>query len=289
MKIKNFLWLFIVSCTILVLIMPVYAHQGRTDANGGHYDNETGEYHYHHGYEAHHHINGICPYNYDDQTNHTSGTSYSDVTPKPELHIETPDPHSPAISYVTATPILEENKVFDNLPLIIVAGSITIIITACIIASKLSNLASEKRGYEKLSENLKKKYETLESELKAKYDALEKTYMKQQETKVAEDKKLLEDILRDKKQSCPTMAKVFADYEYYIANNTARYLNGKKNPAKKAAENVKEFGKRNRELMKQIKELEYQIRYYEIKYPFIKQIEDETLQISLLDDDNNRK
>lgn len=205
------------------------------------------------------------------------------------MHIETPDPYSPAISYVTAAPILEENKVFDNLPLIIVAGSITIIIIACIIASKLSNLASAKRGYEKLSENLKKKYENLEAELKAKYDTLEKTYMKQQEMKIAKDKKLLEDILRDKKQSCPTMAKVFADYEYYIANNTARYLNGKKNPAKKAAENVKEFGKRNRELIKQIKELEYQIRYYETKYPFIKQTENETSQISLLDNDKNRK
>ncbi len=30
-----------------------YAHAGRTDAYGGHYDNETGEYHYHHGYPAH--------------------------------------------------------------------------------------------------------------------------------------------------------------------------------------------------------------------------------------------
>ena len=40
----------------------VYAHSGRTDSNGGHYDSSAGEYHYHHGYSAHQHINGVCPY-----------------------------------------------------------------------------------------------------------------------------------------------------------------------------------------------------------------------------------
>lgn len=40
----------------------IYAHSGKTDANGGHYNNSTGEYHFHHGYAAHQHINGVCPY-----------------------------------------------------------------------------------------------------------------------------------------------------------------------------------------------------------------------------------
>lgn len=39
-----------------------YAHSGRTDAAGGHWDNASGEYHFHHGYPEHYHINGICPY-----------------------------------------------------------------------------------------------------------------------------------------------------------------------------------------------------------------------------------
>lgn len=48
---------------ILFVYFPfVYAHSGRTDTNGGHYDNSEGEYHYHHGYSAHQHINGLCPY-----------------------------------------------------------------------------------------------------------------------------------------------------------------------------------------------------------------------------------
>ena len=53
---------------ILAFSSMVYAHPGRTDENGGHYDRSTGEYHYHHGYPAHQHENGICPYNYDDKT-----------------------------------------------------------------------------------------------------------------------------------------------------------------------------------------------------------------------------
>jgi hypothetical protein len=39
-----------------------------TDGNGGHYNSSTGEYHYHHGYPAHSHTNGVCPYEYDDKT-----------------------------------------------------------------------------------------------------------------------------------------------------------------------------------------------------------------------------
>ena len=47
---------------LLLFILPVstLAHPGGTDANGGHYDGS--EYHYHHGYPAHQHANGVCPY-----------------------------------------------------------------------------------------------------------------------------------------------------------------------------------------------------------------------------------
>lgn len=66
--------LAILFCFILVFTCAA-AHPGRTDANGGHWDHSTGEYHYHHGYEAHQHPDGICPYDYDDQTGASSGTS----------------------------------------------------------------------------------------------------------------------------------------------------------------------------------------------------------------------
>lgn len=56
--------LIFILCTLTLLSLPlsVMAHPGRTDSNGGHYDRSTGEYHYHHGYSAHQHKNGVCPY-----------------------------------------------------------------------------------------------------------------------------------------------------------------------------------------------------------------------------------
>ena len=58
---------------ILAACVPVSAHSGNTDSNGGHYASSTGQYHYHHGYPAHQHKNGECPYDFDDKTDHQSG------------------------------------------------------------------------------------------------------------------------------------------------------------------------------------------------------------------------
>lgn len=49
-------------CLVLSISFVSSAHSGRTDSAGGHYDRSTGEYHYHHGYSAHQHPNGVCPY-----------------------------------------------------------------------------------------------------------------------------------------------------------------------------------------------------------------------------------
>lgn len=47
---------------LLLLSGSASAHSGGTDSNGGHYNHSTGEYHYHHGYPAHQHPGGVCPY-----------------------------------------------------------------------------------------------------------------------------------------------------------------------------------------------------------------------------------
>lgn len=65
---------------VLLICAPSAAHPGRTDENGGHRDSSTGEYHYHHGYPAHQHENGICPYDYDDRTGWSSGSSSGSVS-----------------------------------------------------------------------------------------------------------------------------------------------------------------------------------------------------------------
>ena len=57
--------LILISIVIIILgsCVAVFAHPGKTDSNGGHFDRSIGEYHYHHGYPAHQHENGTCPYN----------------------------------------------------------------------------------------------------------------------------------------------------------------------------------------------------------------------------------
>lgn len=59
---KRLLAVLLIIPIVLLLSTTVSAHSGRTDSNGGHYNHETGEYHYHHGYPEHQHINGQCPY-----------------------------------------------------------------------------------------------------------------------------------------------------------------------------------------------------------------------------------
>lgn len=62
---------------LLILLLSLFsvaafAHSGGTDSSGGHYDHKNGGYHYHHGYSAHQHPGGVCPY---DSSSKSSGSS----------------------------------------------------------------------------------------------------------------------------------------------------------------------------------------------------------------------
>ena len=57
-----------------ILAVTAFAHSGRTDSRGGHWNHSTGEYHYHHGYSAHQHTDGVCPYAFDDKTSQSSSS-----------------------------------------------------------------------------------------------------------------------------------------------------------------------------------------------------------------------
>lgn len=62
---------------ILLCTLPITAHSGRTDSSGGHYDRSTGEYHYHHGYPAHDHYGGDCPYSFHNNEKHSTSSGLS--------------------------------------------------------------------------------------------------------------------------------------------------------------------------------------------------------------------
>lgn len=76
---KRFLLAFLLALAILAA--PAAAHPGGTDASGGHHDRSGGSYHYHHGYSAHQHTGGVCPYDFDDRTGESSGMSSGSSLP----------------------------------------------------------------------------------------------------------------------------------------------------------------------------------------------------------------
>lgn len=70
---KRVIALLLSAALLLLFPASVFAHAGKTDANGGHFDLSTGEYHYHHGFPAHQHTDGYCPYNFEDETEYGGG------------------------------------------------------------------------------------------------------------------------------------------------------------------------------------------------------------------------
>lgn len=100
---KILLALGVVIFTAAFTLIIALAHGGRTDSSGGHRDNNNvsglGSYHYHHGYSAHLHTNGVCPYDFVDKTGQSSGgsgtssknTAAPTVTPVPTPSKKAPD------------------------------------------------------------------------------------------------------------------------------------------------------------------------------------------------------
>lgn len=87
---KKFLLCFLcLICFFLFFVTTAMAHSGRTDSSGGHYDHSTGIYHYHHGYSAHKHENGVCPYDKESSTVSTSihDEKKSAITPFDEIPV----------------------------------------------------------------------------------------------------------------------------------------------------------------------------------------------------------
>lgn len=69
--------LLLMTAIFFACSLCVSAHPGSTDDYGGHVDWSTGEYHYHHGYSAHQHTNGVCPYDFVDNADHSNNNSTS--------------------------------------------------------------------------------------------------------------------------------------------------------------------------------------------------------------------
>lgn len=117
---KRGLALFLLA--LLLFPSSAYAHPGKTDENGGHYDYSTGEYHYHHGYPAHQHVNGVCPYDYKDNTA-SSPRSYTSVDSQADRPTTAPRPTSLPRSTVAPAPKVQAAEPPPSLLLLAVCAA----------------------------------------------------------------------------------------------------------------------------------------------------------------------
>ena len=79
---QSFIKRYIVLCLLFTFCFSTVssAHPGRTDSRGGHHDYSNGTYHYHHGYSAHQHPNGVCPYESPIETTAASVSVNTSIT-----------------------------------------------------------------------------------------------------------------------------------------------------------------------------------------------------------------
>ena len=153
---KNYLLRFciIVLCVFLIFPLSVAAHPGKTDYAGGHYDRNTGEYHYHHGYSAHSHYDmdgdGIidCPYNFDDKTDHDSSNGTNSFGNPDINHNNNPDNKKNEISFWDVIKTI--GKIIPLSLLTLFALSIVISILFVILESILDNVFKVKINEDKM-------------------------------------------------------------------------------------------------------------------------------------------
>lgn len=84
-------------------------------------------------------------------------------------------------------------------------------------------------------------------------------------------KEVLKQLSEETGQSAPWFAAKIADAVALADNDLSVYLRTKKHPAIKAAEQVKEISAEKREFLRQKKELEYQIQFYEGLFPWLEE------------------
>ena len=123
--IKKIVSVLIVILSILSIQISVYSHSGRTDANGGHKDNQNksglGSYHYHcGGYPAHLHPNGVCPYSSSSSTyssgsgTSSSATSGSSSSSSSSSKTITSTPSTIAVTEIQIEEKIEDMKIGEN-------------------------------------------------------------------------------------------------------------------------------------------------------------------------------
>lgn len=218
------------------LITPVFAHPGRTDSAGGHYDRSTGEYHYHHGYSAHQHYDmdgdGIpdCPYNFKDTTNHSSGSSSSySYTTTPATFATVPTTSSPRATTAPQETTTGKKEGKNGMIGWIVSLALVLALYGCSKShQRESDIEQDRmRKKDKEIQSLKQSLEAkdkaladLDEEMNQKLAALVEENASQEEALRAErskDADSYEEELRDKDRTCTALRLQFQTVQKDLA------------------------------------------------------------------------
>lgn len=82
-------------------------------------------------------------------------------------------------------------------------------------------------------------------------------------------KNIIQQLIKEKSEGFPWLAKAFADYFYLKNLKEARQLEFKTHPAKRSAERIKEIARDRRQIEKQYRVAKYLLQYYENLFPWL--------------------
>ena len=146
---KRLIALVLVVLALSASSLLLFAHSGRTDAAGGHYDHSTGKYHYHHGYPAHSHYDmdgdGIkdCPYK--KQISEETTKKPSNKTPSYSGNSSGIDMSTVKIIKKEDSNEISQKEVLSFVETFLIFGAIVYFITAAMIKHFWSFLADKRR------------------------------------------------------------------------------------------------------------------------------------------------
>ncbi len=193
---KKFIASILFISTMLALCIPVSAHSGKTDGDGGHRDSSTGDYHYHHGYPAHDHydMDGDgdldCPCDFDDKTGQSSGGDSSSNYPDRNNIYTRPT------SAGAATPVSKATKDVNKVPAWVywIIGFLSFVILCLLVSNK--NKKEDIARLEKIRSNDLAEHKEKENKYLREIDKAQ-TQLDMQEQVYQEKLSNYKDILKD--------------------------------------------------------------------------------------------
>lgn len=107
------------------------------------------------------------------------------------------------------------------------------------------------------------------SEIESKRDTL-----RHEKEDIDQFRRTLQTIVRQTKQNHPELARQIADAQYYLDMRSYNKLLYQKRPALKAAEEVKKIATEKRQLLVELKQLQYQLDFFEKLFPWLEEFKE---------------